>query len=338
MLKISSKNINKKESITVDFFYSQIKNTHHNITIFTETIGIENLIVEENINRPGLALAGFFDLFIPSRIQLIGNTEMAYLYSLPDDVRYENLKKLFSFNVPCIIITDNNKPTPEMLQLAYEYNTPILGTDMPTTKAAAIFTDFLDDQFAPRVTLHGSFVDVYGVGILLVGKSGIGKSEVALALIEKGHRLVADDVVVLTKKREGVIIGTGTDLVRHFMEIRGIGLIDIRSMFGVRGIRFHKKLELIIELELWDEKASYTRTGLEQNTYDFLGVKIPIIKLPIIPGKNLAVITEVIALNNWLKHYGYDAAKVFQKRLDYFISNQQNQNSRSVEYFERDFE
>ncbi len=337
MLKISNKNISKKESITVDFLFSNLRSRHH-LLLFTEDIGLENLIVEENLNRPGLALAGFLDLFIPTRIQVFGNTEMSFIYRLDQEERYNALKKIYEYNIPCILVTDNNKPTPEMLQLSYEYNIPILGTEIPTTRAISIITDFLEDQFAPRVTLHGSFVDVYGVGMLFVGKSGIGKSEVSLALIEKGHRLVADDVVILTKKREGVIIGTGTELVKHFMEIRGVGLIDVRSIFGVRAIRFQKRLEMIIELETWDENTSYTRTGIDDVFFDFLGVQIPFMKLPIVPGKNLAVIAEVIALNYLLKHYGYDAAKVFQKRLEYYLSSQQNYNSRNIEYFERDFE
>jgi HPr kinase/phosphorylase len=337
MLKISNKNISKKESITVDFLFSNLRSRHH-LLLFTEDIGLENLIVEENLNRPGLALAGFLDLFIPTRIQVFGNTEMSFIYRLGQEERYKALKKIYEYNIPCILVTDNNKPTPEMLQLSYEYNIPILGTEIPTTRAISIITDFLEDQFAPRVTLHGSFVDVYGVGMLFVGKSGIGKSEVSLALIEKGHRLVADDVVILTKKREGVIIGTGTELVKHFMEIRGVGLIDVRSIFGVRAIRFQKRLEMIIELETWDENTSYTRTGIDDVFFDFLGVQIPFMKLPIVPGKNLAVIAEVIALNYLLKHYGYDAAKVFQKRLEYYLSSQQNYNSRNIEYFERDFE
>jgi HPr kinase/phosphorylase len=337
MLKISNKNISKKESITVDFLFSNLRSRHH-LLLFTEDIGLENLIVEENLNRPGLALAGFLDLFIPTRIQVFGNTEMSFIYRLDQEERYKALKKIYEYNIPCILVTDNNKPTPEMLQLSYEYNIPILGTEIPTTRAISIITDFLEDQFAPRVTLHGSFVDVYGVGMLFVGKSGIGKSEVSLALIEKGHRLVADDVVILTKKREGVIIGTGTELVKHFMEIRGVGLIDVRSIFGVRAIRFQKRLEMIIELETWDENTSYTRTGIDDVFFDFLGVQIPFMKLPIVPGKNLAVIAEVIALNYLLKHYGYDAAKVFQKRLEYYLSSQQNYNSRNIEYFERDFE
>jgi HPr kinase/phosphorylase len=337
MLKISNKNISKKESITVDFLFSNLRSRHH-LLLFTEDIGLENLIVEENLNRPGLALAGFLDLFIPTRIQVFGNTEMYFIYRLDQEERYKALKKIYEYNIPCILVTDNNKPTPEMLQLSYEYNIPILGTEIPTTRAISIITDFLEDQFAPRVTLHGSFVDVYGVGMLFVGKSGIGKSEVSLALIEKGHRLVADDVVILTKKREGVIIGTGTELVKHFMEIRGVGLIDVRSIFGVRAIRFQKRLEMIIELETWDENTSYTRTGIDDVFFDFLGVQIPFMKLPIVPGKNLAVIAEVIALNYLLKHYGYDAAKVFQKRLEYYLSSQQNYNSRNIEYFERDFE
>lgn len=288
MLKISNKNISKKESITVDFLFSNLRSRHH-LLLFTEDIGLENLIVEENLNRPGLALAGFLDLFIPTRIQVFGNTEMSFIYRLDQEERYNALKKIYEYNIPCILVTDNNKPTPEMLQLSYEYNIPILGTEIPTTRAISIITDFLEDQFAPRVTLHGSFVDVYGVGMLFVGKSGIGKSEVSLALIEKGHRLVADDVVILTKKREGVIIGTGTELVKHFMEIRGVGLIDVRSIFGVRAIRFQKRLEMIIELETWDENTSYTRTGIDDVFFDFLGVQIPFMKLPIVPDRKSVV-------------------------------------------------
>lgn len=337
MLRINSRNVTKKESITVDFLYTNTKEKF-NLIPYTEEIGLSKEIFEESLNRPGLALAGFVDLFSYSRVQLFGNTEMSYLAQLSPNARSESLSKIFSYNIPCILITDNNRPFPEMLDMAIKKEIPILASNMPTTKVYSLMMDFLEDQFSPRVTLHGSFVDVYGVGMLFIGKSGVGKSEVALALVEKGHRLVADDVVILTKKREGVVIGTGTELVKHFMEIRGVGLIDVRSIFGVRAIRFHKRLEMIIELENWDDSQTYTRTGLDGDMFDFLGVEIPKIKLPIVPGKNLAVIAEVIALNYLLKHYGYDAAKVFQKKLEYYLMNQENPNNRSIEYFERDFE
>ncbi|RMD49923.1 MAG: HPr kinase/phosphorylase, partial [Ignavibacteria bacterium] len=188
------------------------------------------------------------------------------------------------------------------------------------------------------ISIHGSFVDVYGVGMLFVGKSGIGKSEVALDLVERGHRLVADDVVIFTKKGEGILIGAGTELTGHFMELRGVGIIDVKNTFGIRSIRFQKRLEVVIDLELWDEKAHYTRTGLDDKTVDIQGVNIPYVKLPIIPGKNITVIAEVIALNYLLKHYGYDAAKVFQERLSQKLKSKLEENRRSVDYFEHDFE
>jgi HPr kinase/phosphorylase len=188
------------------------------------------------------------------------------------------------------------------------------------------------------MTIHGSLVDVYGVGILFVGKSGIGKSEVALDLIERGHRLVGDDVIILTKKGEGILIGAGTKLGKHFMEIRGLGIIDIQSMFGIRAIRFQKRLEIVVELENWDDKAEYTRTGLDEKTIPIMDVEIPYIKLPIIPGKNITVISEVISLNYLLKHYGHNAAKIFNERLNERLRNKSNHESRGVEYFEHDFE
>jgi HPr kinase/phosphorylase len=185
--------------------------------------------------------------------------------------------------------------------------------------------------------VHGSLVDVYGVGILLTGRSGIGKSEIALDLVERGHRLVADDVVMVTRKGEGILMGAGTDLVKHFMEIRGLGLIDVRSMFGIRAIRFQKRIEVIIELGEWKQNEDYTRTGLENKTIGILDVEMPLVKLPIFPGKNVTVIAEVIALNYLLKHYGYDAAREFAKRLDSMIG-QKRKGGRVIDYFEHDFE
>src|SRR5690606_27198176 len=182
------------------------------------------------------------------------------------------------------------------------------------------------------------FVDVYGVGILFIGKSGIGKSEVALDLVERGHRLVADDLIILTKKGEGILMGSGTNLAKHFMEIRGLGIIDVERMFGIRAIRYQKRLEVLVELEVWDDKTEYTRTGLDESTVNISDVEIPYVKLPILPGKNITVISEVISLNYLLKHYGYDAAKRLERRLNDRIMGKKIDDMRGVDYFEHDFE
>jgi HPr kinase/phosphorylase len=263
---------------------------------------------------------------------------MRYLEQLSDEKIIESLDRIFEFNIPCIILTDENKPFSILLQKANEKKIPLFNTTYSTTKLVYLLSDFLDDQFSPRISLHGAFVDVYGVGILFGGKSGIGKSEVALDLVERGHRLVADDVIILTKKGQGILMGAGTELGQKFMEIRGLGIIDIQSTFGIRAIRFQKRLEIVVELESWDKNTEYTRTGLDDNFINIMDVEIPYIKLPIIPGKNITVISEVISLNYLLKHYGHDAAKIFQERLNNRIKNKSGLNNRGVDYFEHDFE
>lgn len=337
MIKIDNKAVWRKEFITVGFLFNQGNNICK-LKLFSENHDLEKKIYEQNLHRPGLALAGFVDLFSYARVQVFGNTEMRYLHQLSDEKVEEALDKIFKFEIPCIILTNNNKPSDLLLKKANEKRIPLFGTEFTTTKLVYLLSDFLDDQFAPRLTLHGSFVDVYGVGILFVGESGIGKSEVALDLIERGHRLVADDVIVLTKKGEGILMGAGTDIGKHYMEIRGLGIIDIESMFGIRAIRFQKRLEIVVELELWDDNSNYTRTGLDDNTIKILDVDLPYIKLPILPGKNITVISEVISLNYLLKHYGHDAAKVFQERLRRKIEEKGNGINRGIDYFEHDFE
>ncbi|GJQ64138.1 MAG: HPr kinase/phosphorylase [Melioribacteraceae bacterium] len=337
MINITEKNIIKKKSISVEFFYKQTKD-RFKIKLACENDGLDRLIYDQNLHRPGLALAGFVDLFTANRVQVFGNTEMRYLDQLKSDDRKLALERLFNFKIPCVILTDANKPFEEMIHLAKKHKLPVFVSEYSTTKLSYLVSDFLDDQFAPRVSIHGSLVDVYGVGMLFVGKSGIGKSEVALDLVERGHRLVADDVVILTKKGEGILIGAGTELAQHFMEVRGIGFIDVRSMFGIRAIRFQKRLEVIIELEVWDKDNEYTRTGLDDSLFSLLDVEIPYIKLPIVPGKNITVIAEVIALNYLLKHYGYDAAKILQERLAQRLKKKGGEIGRVIDYFEHDFE
>jgi HPr kinase/phosphorylase len=327
----------RKQSITVGFLFETIKERLKLRAL--NNVGFENPIRDKNIHRPGLALAGYVALFTYDRVQVFGNTEMLYLASLSLESRIAAFTTLFKFAIPCIVITDCNVMDPELIALATDHNVPVFQTTLATTKATYFLSDFLDDQFSPQTTVHGSFVDVYGIGVLIVGRSGIGKSEIALDLVERGHRLVSDDVVTITRKGEGILIGAGTDLVKHFMEIRGLGLIDVKTIFGIRSIRFQKRVEVVVELMEWASDGEFTRTGLDQDTISIMDVDIPHIKLPIFPGKNVTVIAEVIALNYLLKHHGYDAAKEFSKKLEQLIAQKsRNEVKRAIDYFEHDFE
>lgn len=297
-------------------------------------------ITEADLHRPGLALAGYLELFTAQRIQVIGNTEAQFLEHLSKEEQIKSFEKLLSYNVPVIFLTAANELPDYLVSLANTYTTPIFKTGMETTRFMFLLRDYLDDQFAVQTVVHGSMIDVYGIGIMISGKSGIGKSEVALDLIERGHRLVADDVIMLTKK-SNVLIASATDTNGHFMEIRGLGIIDIMSMFGIRAVRYQKRLEVLVELYLWDETSEVDRIGLDRQTVNILGIDIPSVRLPITPGKNITVITEVIAMNHLLRHYGYDAAKTFQEKIQQRIMQKSERKSkikRAVDYFEGDFE
>lgn len=334
---LDEKSISQKSSIEVKFFCESI-NKIFNVEVLTGEIGFDKLIYNQNIHRPGLALAGFVDVFSYDRVQIFGNTEMRYLSLLSEEERLTALEKYFTFQIPCIIITNGTQPFKEMIDLASQRGIAVLSSQYETTKLSYFVSDFLDDQFAPRASVHGSFIDVYGIGMLFIGKSGVGKSEVALDLIERGHRLVGDDVIILTKKGEGILMGSGTDISKHFMEIRGLGLINVERMFGIRSVRYQKRLEVIVDLEIWDANSEYERTGLEEHYQKIMNVDILYVKLPIVPGKNLTVIAEVIALQYLLKHYGYDSAQVFQSRLSHAIKAGIDGSKRGVDYFEHDFE
>jgi HPr kinase/phosphorylase len=327
----------RKQSITVGFLFEKLKDRLKLEQL--NKVGQENSIQDKNIHRPGLALAGYVALFTYDRLQVFGNTEVRYLNSMPLEERVTSFNNLFKFEIPLIVVTSENPIDPELVQLASDHNVPMFRTPLETTKAVYFLSDFLDDQFSPQTVIHGSFVDVYGMGLLLVGRSGIGKSEIALDLVERGHRLVADDVVTVTRKGEGILIGAGTDLVKHFMEIRGLGLIDVQNIFGIRAIRFQKRVEVVVELMEWQASSEFTRTGLDMTTISILDVEVPHIKLPIFPGKNITVIAEVIALDYLLKHYGYDAAQEFSKKLENVIAQKKKGSTkRAIDYFEHDFE
>jgi len=325
-----------KKSITVGFLFESNKDRLKWISLNGD-VGFEKEVTNRNIHRPGLALAGYVDLFSFDRVQIFGNTEIRYLKHLPYEDRVKGFETIFRFDLPCLVVTNNNALDQELIDMATAHGVSVLQSPFETTKLTYFLGDFLDDQFAPQTVVHGSFIDVYGVGILLVGRSGIGKSEIALDLIERGHRLVADDVVMVTRKGEGILLGAGTDVVKHFMEIRGLGFIDVRSIFGIRAIRFQKRVEVVVELLEWQPEGEFTRTGLDHGHISLLGVEIPHVKLPIFPGKNITVIAEVIALDYLLRHYGYDAAKEFAARLEATIASK-TRGKRVIDYFEHDFE
>jgi HPr kinase/phosphorylase len=326
----------KKSSITVGFLFEANKE-RMKLSRVNGEYGFGREIIRRDIHRPGLALAGYVELFSYDRVQVFGNTEIRYLRHLEPAQRVKAFETIFRFDLPAIVVTNNHQLDDDLIAIATRHKVSILRTPMETTELTYYLSDFLDDQFAAQTVVHGSFIDVYGIGVLLVGRSGIGKSEIALDLIERGHRLVADDVVMITRKGEGILMGAGTDVVKHYMEIRGLGLIDVRAIFGIRAIRFQKRVEIVIELEDWKEEGEYTRTGLDHLRATILGVETPLVKLPIFPGKNVTVITEVIALDYLLKHYGYDAAKEFSRRLESTISDK-SRGKRAIDYFEHDFE
>lgn len=331
----------KKESITVAFIVEQLNTVVGAPVKALNSVDLESRLVKESsLNRPGLALAGYLDLFTYQRIQLLGNTECRFLAHLDEKAQEEAFNNLLKFPIPCIIMTEGNVLVDRLIELATNAGIPLFVTTTPTVEFMVVLREFLGDQFALQQSIHGSLIDVYGIGLLIVGPAGIGKSEVALDLVERGHRLVADDVVMATQKEGSVVMGSGTDLVQHFMEIRGLGLVDVRAMFGVRAIRFQKRIELVVNLHVWDPDEEYTRLGMVDETFDVLGTQLPLVRLPITPGKNVTVLCEVIAMNHLLRHYGYDPAKVFAERLADRIRKKGSSTEigKGVEYFEHDYE
>jgi HPr kinase/phosphorylase len=331
----------QKESISVAHLVEQMqRRVGVPMALVNDAETESRLVTDANLHRPGIALAGYTELFTHHRVQILGNTECRFLMHLPEDARQAAFERLLGFSLPCIVLTESNELPAPLLEAATRAGVPVFRTPVPTVDFMYRLRDFLEDQFALQLTLHGSLVDVYGIGLLLTGASGIGKSEVALDLVERGHRLVADDVVIATKKAEGVLMGAGTELAQHFMEVRGLGIVDVRAMFGIRAIRFQKRIEVIVRMHRWDESEEYTRIGMVDEAEEVLDVALPLVKLPIVPGKNVTVICEVIAMNHLLRHYGYDPAEVFARRLAERIQRGEGPAPprRGIEWFEHDFE
>jgi HPr kinase/phosphorylase len=279
------------------------------------TDGLERIIDNPDVSSPGLALAGYVKRFPAERLQVLGETEITYLKSLDADVRRRHLTTFFSFPIPCVFVTKGQQPGPDLVELAAAAGIAIISTKLKTNEFYTRLKPWLEEEFAATTNLHGSLSDVFGVGLLFVGRSGIGKSECVLDLVERGHRLVADDLVIVRKRGTDVLIGRGHELQRHHMEIRGVGLVDIPSIFGIRAVRQQKRIEVVVQLEEWVNGAPVDRTGLDTETTAILDVELPKVRVPLNPGKNITVIAEVIAMNHLLKYSGIDPAERFNERL-----------------------
>lgn len=280
----------------------------------------EVLIDTADLNRPGLQITGFFDYFDPSRIQVFGMVENTYLAGLSSEVRYNSLKRLFEKQISAVILTRNSNASAEMLKLAEEFETPMLRTSQPTSSFTSSLNAYLNVELAPRITRHGVLVEVYGQGVLILGESGVGKSETAVELIKRGHRLVADDAVEIKKVSSKSLIGVSPDIIRHFIEIRGIGIVDVKNIFGMGAVKESEKIDMIIHLEAWEKGKQYDRLGLVDEYTNILGLDIPSLTIPVKPGRNLAVIFEVAAMNNRQKRMGYNAAEELNRRITDQIS------------------
>lgn len=267
------------------------------------------LLESKDVNRPGLELTGFLDHFDNKRIQIIGNIESSFLEGFSSKERYNTIKNFFIKKPPAIIIARGIEPFKEMLELARLYEIPILRTTEPTSSIEADLVIYLSSELAPRVTRHGVFVEVYGEGIFLMGDSGVGKSEVAIELIKRGHRLIADDAVEIKRTTKNNLVGRAPENIRHFIEVRGIGIINARRIFGMGAVKLISNIDLVINLEIWDDSKVYDRMGIETEYIDILGIDVPFVTIPVKPGRNLAVIIEVAAMNARQKKMGYNAAQ-----------------------------
>ena len=273
------------------------------------------LVQSPEVSRPGLAFAGFVDIFEPHRIQLIGRAEHLYLQDLSADNRLARMEEFFGRKPVAVVLTTDLFVFDEMMAAAKKYGVPLLGTKERTSAFMAALIASLNVHLAPRITRHGVFVEVYGEGVLILGDSGIGKSETAIELVKRGHRLVADDAVEIKRVSSQTLVGSAPDLIRYYIELRGIGIVDVRRLFGMGAVRETERIDLVIKLESWDPEKMYDRFGLDEETEDILGIEVPSITIPVHPGRNLAIILEIAAMNNRQKKMGYNTAEEFNKRL-----------------------
>ncbi len=322
--------ITRRRSLSVRDFFERFREEME-LTFLSAEEQCNSFITQSTVNRPGLALAGFTDVYSHHRIQVLGSTEWAFLESMGEQHRQEVFHVLARFHAPLWILTHDLPPHEELLEMCNRYSMPLMKSKLATLKLVDDIQRVLEEWFAPYCSLHASLVDVYGVGMLYVGASNIGKSECVLDLVERGHRLVADDSVRISRIGKAVI-GACDEVVRHHMEIRGIGVIDVPRLFGIHAVRRVKKIEIVVELQNWSPDASYERTGLDQNFVEVMGVEIPKVVIPISPGKNITVISEVIAMNALMKMNGTNLAESFNERLISIIQKKMDNSESGLDH------
>lgn len=287
--------------------------------------GMRRTIVTDDLNRPGLEMAGYYDYYPAERTQILGKTELAFLEKLTSDERLERMRQICAEETPCIIITRGLEVPDELIQVAEERHFPVLRSTTATTTLLSRITNFLEKKLAPTTTIHGVLVDVYGMGMLITGGSGIGKSETALELVKRGHRLVADDAVEIRQTADNYLYGSAPELIQHLLEIRGLGILNVMTLFGAGAVRNSKQIGLVIKLENWQQDKQYDRLGLDEETTRIIDTDVPLVTVPVRPGRNLAVILEVAAMNFRLKRMGYNAALQFTNKLTEAIADEDNE-------------
>jgi HPr kinase/phosphorylase len=300
------------------------------LKLVTGDDGLDRVIARPRVQKPGLAFAGYYEYIKPWRVQIIGESETKYLQSLPPRLREKRVRDVAGLDVSCFIVTKGIIPLDEFRHECEKRGVPLFSTVAMSSTTITRTTYFLEETMAPRVTMHSGLLDVYGIGVLLLGDSGIGKSECALDLIYRGHRLIADDMVVIRRHPNDVLLGYSSDLLRHHMELRGIGIIDIKDLFGVSATRDVKPIDLVVKLEKWVEGTEYDRLGIAGETYECLGVSKPYVRLPVASGRNLALLVEIAARNHLMKLQGYDSAREFTRRIDEQIARQGEEASKAL--------
>jgi len=283
-------------------------------------------ITTAEVNRPGLQLTGYMELFGTDRVQILGKVEETYLHSLTPEERLRRLDEYFSYGFPCLVVARGMEPFEEMLVVSRKHKIPILRTSDITSRFMSGLIRYLNLHLAPKITVHGGLVEVYGEGVLFLGESGVGKSETALELVKRGHRLIADDVVEIRRVSDKTLLGSAPENIRYFIEIRGVGILDVKNLYGMGSVKMQENINLVMKLEHWNKDKIYDRLGLEDQYTDILGIQVPSLVIPVRPGRNLAIIAEVAAMNNRQKKMGYNAAKVISERLIGEINKQGEEN------------
>ncbi len=301
----------EKYSISIE----EIINEHSLEPIYLPAAASELMISSPEINRPGLPLCGFFELFDSARIQVFGRAEIKFLAGKSDEDEYNTLDALFEKHPPAVVITSELEIPRHMVACAQKHDVPVLRTAERTSEFVSAMIAYLNVQLAPRLTRHGVLVEVYGEGVLILGDSGVGKSETAIELVKRGHRLIADDAVEIKRTSAKALVGSAPEIIRHYVELRGIGIVDVRRLFGMGAVKLAEKIDLVVTLEPWVQGKMYDRLGMESETTEILGINVPALTIPVRPGRNLAVVLEIAAMNNRQKKMGYNTAEEFNKRL-----------------------